>query len=229
MILKCLGSGSHGNCWLLMNDKECLILDAGIAMKEVKVALNFNLKKIAGVCVTHSHLDHSLTARAFEKMGISVFKPYESEMSRQVRTYGGFVIRSFDLEHNGVPCHGFQVTHDDIGKLLYVTDTEYVRWSFKKLEVEHIIVEANYAAPFIDQTIPNYEHKLRGHQSLDAACLFLCHNNSHQLKNVILAHLGAESSDSDYFISEVQKVVNCPVYIGRKGLVVGLKKTDCPF
>lgn len=229
MILKCLGSGSHGNCWLLMNDKECLILDAGIPMKEIKVTLDFNLKKIVGVCVTHSHLDHSLITRDFEKMGIPVFKPYESDMERQVRTYGGFVIRSFDLEHNGVPCHGFWVNHDDIGNLLYITDTEYVRWSFKEVEVNHIIVEANYATPFIDQNIPNYEHKLRGHQSLDTACLFLIHNNSPYLRNVILAHLGAESSDHDYFINETHKFVDCPVYIGRKGLKVELKNTDCPF
>lgn len=35
MILRCLGSSSAGNCYLLDSGKEVLILDCGIPIKEV--------------------------------------------------------------------------------------------------------------------------------------------------------------------------------------------------
>lgn len=56
MILKCLGSSSSGNCYVLDSGKEALIIEAGIDFKSVKVALDFNIRKIVGVVISHSHL-----------------------------------------------------------------------------------------------------------------------------------------------------------------------------
>lgn len=56
MVLKCLGSSSSGNCYVLDSGKEALIIEAGIDFKSVKVALDFNVRKIVGVVVSHSHL-----------------------------------------------------------------------------------------------------------------------------------------------------------------------------
>lgn len=56
MRIKCLGSGSSGNCYLLECENEVLILDCGIGIKDIKKALNFDLRRVSGVLVTHSHL-----------------------------------------------------------------------------------------------------------------------------------------------------------------------------
>lgn len=56
MKLKVLGSSSSGNCYILENDAEALIIEAGVSFKEVKVALDFNIRKIQGVVVSHQHL-----------------------------------------------------------------------------------------------------------------------------------------------------------------------------
>ena len=53
--LKCLGSSSAGNCYLLSTENETLILDCGISAKEIKKGLDFDLGGIVGVAVTHSH------------------------------------------------------------------------------------------------------------------------------------------------------------------------------
>lgn len=59
MKLKVLGSSSSGNCYLIeVSNVEKLVLDAGINFKEVQKALNFNLKGIQGVLITHEHMDH---------------------------------------------------------------------------------------------------------------------------------------------------------------------------
>lgn len=56
LTLKCLGSGSSGNCYLLSTETETLILDCGIPIKEIKKGLKFDLRRVSGVVVTHSHL-----------------------------------------------------------------------------------------------------------------------------------------------------------------------------
>ena len=57
MTLKCIGSGSTGNCYLLTsNSVETLILDCGIPIKEIKKGLNWNIRGIQGVIITHAHL-----------------------------------------------------------------------------------------------------------------------------------------------------------------------------
>lgn len=54
--IKCLGSGSSGNCWILDNNGEMLLLDAGLNSKTIKRGIDFNLMGVKGVCVTHSHV-----------------------------------------------------------------------------------------------------------------------------------------------------------------------------
>ena len=122
MKLRCLGSGSSGNCYILENDSEALVIEAGIPFMVGKKALDFNISKIVGVVISHSHGDHAKYAGEYEKAGIPVFRPYESEMERQVRSYGEFVIRSFPLVHD-VPCYGFLICHPETGKVLYASDT----------------------------------------------------------------------------------------------------------
>lgn len=53
--IRTINSGSSGNCYLLMANKEVLVLDAGVPFKEVKIALGFNIRQISGVVVTHEH------------------------------------------------------------------------------------------------------------------------------------------------------------------------------
>lgn len=57
MKLKCISTGSSGNCYLLQADSgETLILDCGIPIKEIKKGLNWDIKGIKGVIISHTHL-----------------------------------------------------------------------------------------------------------------------------------------------------------------------------
>lgn len=57
MTLKCLGSESKGNSYILTsNTGEILILEAGIHVKDVMQSIQFDIDKIVGVCVSHVHL-----------------------------------------------------------------------------------------------------------------------------------------------------------------------------
>ena len=59
MKLKILGSSSSGNCYILDNGNEALIIEAGIKLLDVKKALGWNIRKVVGCLITHQHNDHS--------------------------------------------------------------------------------------------------------------------------------------------------------------------------
>ena len=48
MVLTCIGSSSKGNCYVIQNDSEALIIEAGLPLLEAKKVLNWNIQKVVG-------------------------------------------------------------------------------------------------------------------------------------------------------------------------------------
>ena len=92
MKLKVLGSSSSGNCYILESDTEALIIEAGLPFIEVKKALNFNVRKIVGVVVSHSHGDHAKYVAEYKKSGINIFQLFDTDDSNQLRKFGNYII-----------------------------------------------------------------------------------------------------------------------------------------
>lgn len=236
MKLKILGSGSSGNCYILENDEEALIIEAGLPFMEAKKALDFNVMKIVGVLASHIHGDHAKYIEEYKRAGIKYFAPYDMShhISAEYNHMGKFRIKDFAnsdksgrwLHNNSdgseCPCYGFHITHPDMGSLVYATDTEYVRWRFKG--VNHILCEVNYDMQFVDRDEPNYEHRLRGHMSLPAALDFISTNDNPNLRTVCLLHLSASSSDAELFLKKAKETVKygADCHIAQKGLNISL-------
>lgn len=231
MKLKCIGSGSSGNCYILTCGNEKLILDAGLPIKAIKQGLDFDLQGIQGILCTHKHLDHSLSVDDFKKMGFAVWQPYLDENKMQRRYFGGFMVRSFDVPHDNVPCVGYLIECPNGERLLYATDFEYIKYSFKKMSLHHILIECNYQQELVDRDLPNYEHKIRGHCSLSTCKEFIKVNATDSLQTVILCHLGRETAEPEECVAEVQSIVpQANVCVAERGLEVDLrKKGECPF
>lgn len=220
MKFRCLRTGSKGNCYLLESDTECLVVEAGLPFKEVKKALNFNISKIVGVIASHSHNDHSKHTQEYINNGIPTFQPYLSEMERQVRTYGNFVIRAFSLVHD-VPCFGFYIEHPRIGKCVYITDTELVSQRFVNQKLDAIFIEANYDKNLIDDNAANRSHVFTGHLEINTTVEFLRVNDNPNLKNVVLLHLSDSNSNEEDFRRRAQEVVKSGVlYVADKGMEI---------
>jgi phosphoribosyl 1,2-cyclic phosphodiesterase len=57
MKLIVIGTGSKGNGYVLQDSKgECLLIEAGMKLIEVKKVLDFNIQNIHGMLVSHEHL-----------------------------------------------------------------------------------------------------------------------------------------------------------------------------
>lgn len=230
MKLTVLGSSSNGNCYLLHNEMECLVLEAGIPFQEVKHALDFNVRKITGVLVTHSHGDHSKYVPYYLKAGIPVFSTNTVQqkyskyinmisLKRKKIRIGQFVVTPFEVKHD-VECFGFLIEHKEIGRMLFATDTEYIKYRVKNLNV--IMVECNYSRKLLNRNMTNAEHVMKGHLEFETCKDFLNINKNYDLKNVILIHLSDSNSNQDLFKKEIKEIVQCPVYVAEKGLELNI-------
>ncbi len=187
-------------------------------------------------------LDHSKSAKDFRDMGIPVCKPYKALLMNQFLANSYFTVRAFDLttvdgrwmhtnaDGSECPCYGFLITHPEMGKMLYITDTELIKWRFK--DINHILLGVNYDKDLIDRdNTGKANHVFRGHLSIDTACDFVKANYSDSLQNVIMCHLSSENSDRDSFIEKMKKVAcGSNVNVAEPNKEWILRKGDeCPF
>lgn len=239
MKFNCIGSGSSGNCYVLQNEDEALIIEAGVPFIEVKKVLDFNIRKIKAVIITHEHGDHRKYWYEYVRSGIPVFEPFKNDGNTFTFSDSRFLITAFPnrskdghwfhVNNDGseCPCYGFYIQHPEIGCLVYVTDTECVRWRFSN--VNHILAEANYSDDLLDHEAVNHERVLRSHMSLQTALDFISTNDNPALKNAILVHLSDKNANSAQFLQKTKDTVKygTDCYIAEKGLQVNLNL--CPF
>lgn len=221
-MIKCLGSGSKGNGWVIDDGREVLIVDCGVPVKEMKIAIDFEISRVVGCIVSHSHQDHAGYTSQYEGCGLKVYKPYEAIGDIGYAKFGSFFIQSFPLVHD-VPCFGFLISNPNIGRILYATDTEYIRYRFKNLN--YVIVEANYANELLDDDLDDTTkrtHVLRGHMELGTTLRFLRQNVDEHTRAVVLAHLSNENANKDMFLGEAEKALSPfgAIAIARKGMVI---------
>ena len=114
MVLKVLGSSSHGNSYILENDREALLLEAGVRFASVKQALDYNITKVVGCLITHEHKDHAgyinevlkATVPVYASAGTIENTPIEGPRRANVCkagtlfTLGGFRIIPFGTKHD---------------------------------------------------------------------------------------------------------------------------------
>lgn len=217
MILRCLGTGSSGNCYALYdNDGKVLLLDLGLERKQILKGIDFNVYDVVGAVVSHGHGDHAKAVKDFENMGMPVFVPYKSLEPMSFKDDSQVKVQAFDLtDKNGkfmhtnndgseCPCYGFLIEHEDMGKMLYITDTELVKWRFSG--INHILISCNYQNKYISDSAKR-NHVLRGHMELETVKNFINANKSNALRTVILCHMSGDSVDPLECLAEVQKVV----------------------
>ena len=242
MRLHVLGSSSAGNCYILQNEDEALVIEAGIDIREVKKALGFNLPKVSGAVISHRHGDHARYVGAFVRNGIPTLALEDVFSSRHIfanpfavavrpgKGYraGGFRLTAFPVAHD-VPCVGWLIRHDEMGKLLFVTDTVMLNYTFDGLTV--VMVEANYADDIIDGRLMRGEitpamrsRIIQSHMSLETAKRILSRNDLSGVDHIILIHLSDGNSDELRFVSEVREETGKIVVAADRGKVIDISK-----
>jgi phosphoribosyl 1,2-cyclic phosphodiesterase len=246
MILKVLGSSSAGNCYILENDSEALILEAGIRFSEVKHALNYNIKKIVCCLITHEHKDHAGHINEFLNDAVTVWasegtiknitlKGFRLPLFLEAGTLfkaGGFRIIPFETKHDAAEPMGFFINHPETGNVLFATDTYYLPCTFSNLN--NILIEANYRMDILEENTRNgrisaaqRNRTLQSHMSYETCLKTLLANDLSKVNNIVLIHLSNDNSNAINFQEGIRKATGKTTHVADNGIVINFNKT--PF
>lgn len=246
MKLKVISTGSIGNAYILENENEALLIECGVHYMEIKKALDFDFSKVVGCLVTHEHQDHCKSINEIMQLGIDTYsggKTFEAInpkiihrakiiKSKQIFKIGSFKIMAFDVKHDAAEPLGFLIEHQECGKVLFLTDTNYCEYTFKGLN--NIIIEANFSKEIIDRKFGSDSGKeflrnriLKSHFSLENCKDMLAANDLSKVNNIVLIHLSDSNSNAKQFQSEVAELTGKNVTVANKGLIIDFNIT--PF
>ena len=227
-----IASGSSGNAYYISDGHSNLLLDAGISLAKIQAGCGYRVSQLSGCLVTHGHQDHVKAAQALARLGVDIYTSKgTADMAKltghRIRTVqalksfcvGTFEVLPFDTEHDVPEPLGFLirsiVTQE---KLLYFTDTFYIKYSFTGLT--HIMMETNYDSKTISQNIKEgridagrAKRVIGSHMSIDTAIKTLKSFDLSNLQQVYLLHLSNDNSQAADFKRRVQALTGCEVYL----------------
>lgn len=243
MKLTVLGSSSSGNGYILeASDGSALVIECGKPLIEVKKALDFKICRIAGAIVTHQHGDHSKFIAEYLKSAIrvcalkEVFDAYALKQRIFCKTIepmhgyriGTFKVFAVPVEHD-VPCVGYVIEHEEMGKMLFVTDT--MMFEYRIPYLSHIMIEANYSDEILDYNIENgitpasmRPRLLQSHMEIKTTENILLSSNLDSVNEIILIHLSGNNSDAGQFKQRIEQKTGKPVIIAKHGVCVDVSK-----
>lgn len=216
MNIKCIGSGSKGNAYLVNDGYTTLLIECGVPFKKIQLASKFKTNDIAACLVTHEHKDHCLCVKEMLKRGIEtvatsgtwkelnidpLHTPYATMIKSKVvmMTYGTFNVMAFDTEHDAAePCGYLIHSNATNEKLLYLTDSYYCKYKFNDLT--DIMIECNYDDESLINSNDNIalrKRVLRSHMSLKNCIEFLKSNDLSRVDCIHLIHLSDRNSDEE--------------------------------
>ena len=249
MKLTVLGSGSAGNGYLLEGNRTALVIECGIPPERMFRRAKVKPSKIAGCLVSHEHGDHAGFAKRYAALGMDIYgsagtlealgMTQEGSRARTLRSMetrriGDWTVYPFEVRHDAREPLGFIVEHPECGRILFVTDTRFVPFNFRKFRLDHIMVEANYSDTILDDNVldrkvaADQANRVRlTHMSLRSACELVQVNDNPNLKTVVMIHLSGGNADASAFVREMAKsAVLAKVYVAAAGLSIELNKNE---
>jgi len=230
-----LGSGSRGNSTFIRTDEVCLLIDAGMSLREVGKRLESigeNPERIDAVVVTHEHTDHSaalrvmvkelpirayltpgtiaaLQANDYELNGSSIV-PITPGMSFSV---GDATVMPFTVPHDAAEPVAFSVTAGGV-KITQLTDAGWLPESV----VHHLsgsdvlILESNHDLEMLRVGPYPWNLKQRlmgrhGHLSNTAVSQFIRNQWDGRANHLVLAHLSSQNNHPEIARQEATRAL----------------------
>ena len=228
---KAYGSSSLGNFYTVDDGNTKLMIEAGIRFKEIQKAVKFRFSEFAGCLLTHCHGDHSKSIQEVVRAGVDVYSSEATLKQLGVSSHrakfieektpfvlGSWTILPFRIEHDVEDPLGFLLANRAGEKLVFATDTFYLRYTFSGLT--HLAIECNFSQEILDRNLENGKiaaslcnRIMRSHMSLERLKEFLQANDLSNLREIHLLHLSDSNSDEALFKREIQAITGVPVYV----------------
>ena len=200
MRLTILGSSSAANGYVLDNGHEALVLECGCPLVDLQRAVDFDLRRVAGVLLTHEHGDHARHALKYIKSALPLYAsegtlmklPEEvlaSTFSHPVRPpkpfrVGGFRVLPFDVKHDAA------------------------------------LLAENARAGIVSEA--QRVRVIESHMSLDTCRETLQANDLSETRRIILIHLSDRNSDATQFKKTIARATGREVITADRGQTIEL-------
>jgi len=217
-----LASGSNGNSYYIGNEKEAVLIDAGIFYKRLNERLeaaNLDKAKIKAIFISHEHADHIQGVRVTtKKLGIpAIFtkQTYQNARRRHRPDLYSFFELGITYSFGNISVYPFKKMHDakdpcsfrvelegkNIGIFTDIGEVdETLQQEFNKCDA--VFLEANYDKEMLWNGSYPYYIKQRvdsnvGHLSNEQALELTQKYASADLKHIFLSHISDSNNTYD--------------------------------
>ncbi|MEI7719491.1 MAG: MBL fold metallo-hydrolase [archaeon] len=216
-----LSSGSSGNCFLVSNGNNSILIDAGISCKKIEermLSINKKVEAIKGIFVTHEHSDHIKGIDVFSrKFNVPIFASKrvidesflcsKEELICPIKKdenliIGGMEVVSFSKVHKAVDPLSFTIIDNKNGKKVsIITDAGHVCNNImENISLSNsLFIESNHDPEMLENgPYPCFLKKWiggdTGHLSNMQSALSILENAKSKLKSVSLCHLSEHNN-----------------------------------
>ena len=214
-----LASGSNGNCYYIGNEKDAVLVDAGISTRKILLRMEeagLQQSKVRGIFVSHEHSDHIHAVRVLSKhLGIPAWFSQGTfdAMNRTDRPelvqifvpdkalkVSSITIHPFLKNHDAAEPCSFRIEHDDWHIGVFTDIGEACAKVIHHLRKCHaLFIETNYDEKMLWDGGYPYHLKSRvasavGHLSNGQAFELIRDHAGPELVHVFLSHLSGENN-----------------------------------
>lgn len=219
-----LASGSKGNSTFIYDNGVGILIDCGIARKQLLYKLgnlDFQESNINYVLLTHDHYDHNKNISIFDQRicfcGKGCIKGIDS--SHEIKPYKSFQLAHFEImplsiSHDATSPLAFIITGVN-ESILYMTDTGYVSQKNRKYlnNLDYYIIESNHDVEMLMATKRPYFLKQRihgdlGHLNNEYSAKMMVELIGDKTKEIVLAHLSEEANTKEKALETYRKIFN---------------------
>lgn len=219
LFITSLNSGSNGNCYYIGNEREAVLVDAGISCRETErrmKKLGLQMQKVKAVFISHEHSDHikglEVLARKHQ-LKVYITKPtllsgglrIANDLLHEFKAHetvevGNLQITAFPKFHDAADPHSFTISGSGITIGVFTDIGSVCSHVAENFGLCHaVFLETNYDEVMLREGhYPFYLKKriqgTHGHLSnVQALELFLRHRAPF-LSHVLLSHLSKENN-----------------------------------
>ncbi|HWR34005.1 MAG TPA: MBL fold metallo-hydrolase, partial [Chitinophagaceae bacterium] len=222
LFIASLNSGSNANCYYIGNNREAVLVDAGLSCRETERRmkhLGLLMENVKALFISHEHADHIIgMAGISKKYQLPVYItqdalgncpiPLDKQLIRSFKhtkrvKLGGLEITPFRKSHDAADPYSFMISENAIN-ISVITDIGYpCKRVIKYFSQCHAsFLESNYCSDMLaNGTYPAYLKKRissdEGHLSNNQALDLFINYRSPGLQLLILSHLSKNNNDPE--------------------------------